>query len=332
MPASIEILNPNALQKILPLSAECQRQIQSFRETVASIIQSRSSQLLVITGPCSIDDESSALEYATRLKELQLSSPFLLCMRVYCEKPRSRLGWKGYAYPDAMESDPFKTILRTRSLMLKIASMGIPIATEFLDPFLKNYYQDLVSWGSIGARTALSQVHRQLASGCDFPVGIKNTVYGQIDGAINGVYAASKGQEYFALNEHGNLCLKKSAGNPYAHVVLRGGISGPNNTEKIIKETSWKLEQLALPSRIILDCSHGNSTKENCRQGENFKQALHLITKGNQSICALMLESYLEGGRQSEDEVVRRYGVSITDPCLSWEETAQLLTTPLLKN
>lgn len=321
-----EILNPNALQKILPLSADCQRQIQTFREAIASIIQGSSSQILVIAGPCSIDNESSALEYAVRLKEIQKSSSFFLCMRVYCEKPRSRLGWKGYAYPDATESDPAKTIFRARALMLKINAMGIPIATEFLDPFLKNYYQDLVSWGSIGARTALSQVHRQLASDCDFPVGIKNTVYGQIDGAINGAYAASKAQEYFALNEYGNICLKKSAGNPYAHVVLRGGISGPNNTETIIKETSWKLEQAGLLSRIILDCSHGNSTKENCLQSENFKKALQWIVRGNRSICGLMLESYLQAGRQDEDDVFRRYGVSITDPCLGWEETAALLS------
>lgn len=319
------------LKTRLPLRAPQQLFIEQSRQTVRSILNGLDSRLLLIVGPCSIHDLASAKEFAIHLRELsaEVSSQFVLIMRVYCEKPRSASGWKGLLYDPFLDGSHAMHvgIEWTRQLLLDLAAFGIPTATEFLDPLTAFYYDDLITWGSIGARTSSSQPHRQLASALEMPVGFKNGIAGNISSAIDGALTASRPHAYMRICENGRPIFVKTSGNLDGHVVLRGGESGPNYHATSVAETLMRLEQTQLPPRLLIDCSHQNSGKRYDRQSEVFQSALHQIIEGNTAIRGMMLESHLHAGNQLllPDPSKLQYGISITDACLDWHSTAQLI-------
>lgn len=305
--------------------------IEQSRETVRSILNGTDQRLLLIVGPCSIHDRSSAKEFAVQLRKLTatISSQFFPVMRVYCEKPRTASGWKGFLFDPQLDGSHRIQlgIEWTRELLLELASMQVPAAAEFLDPLTAFYYDDLITWGSIGARTSSSQTHRQLASQLAMPVGFKNGIAGNISAAINGVLSASQPHTYMGLSEKGDPAIIRTSGNPDTHVVLRGGDTGSNYDPATVSETLARLEHLGLSPRLLIDCSHQNSSKKYDRQPGVFQSVIHQVAEGNTNIRGVMLESHLFAGKQllPKDLSQLQYGVSITDSCLDWPSTAHLL-------
>lgn len=305
--------------------------INESRQNVRAILDGRDPRLMLIVGPCSIHDPHSAKEYAAKLNHLAkaVSPHFYLLMRVYCEKPRTSKGWKGFLYDPLLDgSHAIRLgIESTRQLLIELAQLKIPAATEFSDPAAAFYYDDLISWGSIGARTSSSQIHRQLASDLSMPIGFKNGLAGNISSAINGVLAAADPHYYLRSSENGILSIQLTKGNPDGHVVLRGGENGPNFDASIVSDTLAKLGSKKLLSRLLIDCSHHNSGKNHEHQANVFRSVIHQVAEGNRSIRGLMLESHLYGGSQSmpENPACLKYGISITDPCLDWISTAALI-------
>lgn len=329
-----DLPSPFALKREMVLSKRGANFIFSSRKRAADILSGKDPRIACIVGPCSIHNLDSALEYAKRLKELSHESErsLFLVMRVFCEKPRTRSGWKGLIYDPDLDGtcDLAKGLRLARSLFLALADLQIPAATEFLDPLIAPYLDDLVTWGFIGARTSASQPHRQLASSLPFPVGFKNNVYGEISGAINGILNARTPHTYFGINESGSIAALRSRGNPFTHLVLRGSESKPNFDEGSIALTCGDLKHHGLEERLLVDCSHGNTAKDHRRQGEVFQDLLAQIQRGNKSIAGVMLESHLIAGNQRhfEDPACLSYGLSITDSCIGWEETEELLLLP----
>lgn len=323
--------SPREIAKETPFSGEEIQKVLHFRQTIQNILERKDERLLLIIGPCSIHCVEQAVAYAKSLQQLtpQISKLFYPIMRVYYEKPRSSLGWQG------LLNDPFldgsHEILQglgiTRKLLKEITALDLPIAAEFVNPLMISYFDELISWGSIGARTATSQIHRQLASGLSMPIGIKNDVFGQISSALHALIVASHSQTYISLNSEGRATIKKSSGNPLAHLVLRGGTEGTNYNQKHVEQSLLALERLSLPSRVIIDCNHGNSGKNHHEQIRVFQDVLRQFLNGNRKIVGLMLESNLEEGQQliSENPLARQWGISITDPCLGWRQTKELL-------
>jgi 3-deoxy-7-phosphoheptulonate synthase len=319
------------LRARFPLLSTQRLFIEESRQTVRSILNGADPRLLLIVGPCSIHDLLSAKEFAKRLRQLahNVASQFFLVMRVYCEKPRTGCGWKGFL------NDPFLDgshamhigIEWTRQLLLELAAMQVPAATEFLDPLTAFYYDDLITWGSIGARTASSQPHRNLASDLSMPIGFKNGVAGNISAAINGAMAASHPHTYMRLCDEGKPIIYHTRGNRDAHIVLRGGESGPNYDPSSVSDALASLEHVKLPPRLLIDCAHHNSEKQHERQLGVFQSVVHQIVEGNTNIRGLMLESHLYAGHQSLSKGSGQllYGVSITDACLDWQSTAHLI-------
>ena len=305
--------------------------IEESREAVRAILNGTDSRLLLIVGPCSIHDSASAKEFACRLKQLAaaVSSHFFLVMRVYCEKARTSSGWKGFLYDPLLDESHAMHlgIEWSRQLLLDLSTLQIPAATEFLDPLTAFYYDDLITWGSIGARTSSSQTHRQLASGLSMPIGFKNGVAGNISAAVNGALAGSHPHTYMGLSDNGHLTIFNTPGNPDSHVVLRGGESGPNYDPSSVSETLTRLDHLQLPLRLLIDCAHQNSGKKHDRQPGVFQSVIHQIVEGNNNIRGLMLESHLYAGNQTlpMDRSKLQYGISLTDPCLDWPSTAHLI-------
>lgn len=318
------------LKSRLPLSSSQRTFIEQNREIVRQILQGISPRLLLIVGPCSIHDRLSAKDFAIQLKRLstEVASHFLLVMRVYCEKPRTSTGWKGFLYDPYLDGSHDMTtgITWTRELLLELADLEIPTATEFLDPLTAFYYDDLITWGSIGARTSSSQPHRQLASGLNMPVGIKNGVAGNISAAVNGVSVAAMPHIYMGLNPLGQPSILHTTGNHDAHIVLRGGENGPNYDPSSVADALNRLEKAQLPQRLLIDCSHQNSGKRHDKQPAVFQSILHQIVEGNANIRGLLLESHLYAGNQPLTALSPlAYGVSITDACLDWHSTEHLI-------
>lgn len=313
------------------LSIKQRNFIENSRETIRNILNGVDSRLLLILGPCSIHDTEATLAFAKRFSSSfnTISSQFFPIMRAYCEKPRTTYGWKGFLYDPHLDGsyDMATGISMTRQLMLELTELEIPLATEFLDPITSLYYDDLISWGSIGARTSLSQPHRQHASGLKMPIGIKNCVTGSISAAINGVLVASDAHTYLGMNEEGLLARITTPGNRDAHIVLRGGETGPNYGPESINFALKKLELVRLPPRLIVDCSHQNSGKNPVQQKVVFQSMIAQIIEGNWNIKGLMIESHLREGCQilSKDPLSLQFGLSVTDPCLDWESTKQLI-------
>lgn len=319
------------LKEQLLLNSSQKEFIQNSRTSVEQILKGLDPRFLLIAGPCSIHDIEQAKEFAMNLKELdpEILSQFFVVMRVYCEKPRTKTGWKGFLYdPYLNGSNQIKHgIEETRRLLLDLAHLGVPTATEFLDPITAFYFDDLITWGSIGARTSSSQTHRQMASGLQMPIGMKNGIAGNVSAAINAVIAASHPHTYVGINENGFKSIIHTKGNSNAHVVLRGGESGPNFDPRSISSAINKLQKAKLAPRLVIDCSHHNSDKQFYNQPDVFRSVIEQVVEGNTSIRGCMLESHLFSGNQhlTLDPSHLEYGVSITDSCLDWKTTHQLL-------
>jgi 3-deoxy-7-phosphoheptulonate synthase len=327
------MFSPRKIKEKLPVTQRQKVFIEESRELNRNLITGKDNRLTIILGPCSIHDLSSALEYARRVRVLaeEVASTCVCIMRVYIEKPRTVTGWKGLAYDPHLDgSNDIQTgIFWARELFLTLTDLGVPIATEFLSPFIVPYIQDLVSWGFIGARTSASQPHREIASYLPCPIGFKNSPEGNVDQAIHAMIAAGSPHRFPHINDEGSLAIVESPGNPYSHVVLRGSRKDSNYNHASIAETIETMDLHGLKNRVLIDCSHGNCQKEYGRQKEAFQTVLEQFERGNNKILGMMLESHLEEGSQylSESPSSLKYAVSITDPCLGWQETEALVRT-----
>ena len=319
----------------MPLSETAQRVVVESRDAIRNVLHGRDDRLLVIVGPCSVHDPRAALDYARRLSALngELKDELLIVMRVYFEKPRTTVGWKGLINdPDIDGSHNIrKGLLLARRVLLGVLDEGVPAATEFLEPTSPQYIADAVSWGAIGARNTESQIHRQLASGLSMPIGFKNATDGSVKAAINGCYAASQQHGFFGVDHLGRACVVETLGNPDCHVVLRGSSHGPNydagSIAAAMAEARAEMpEGSAAVCGLVVDCSHGNSGKDERRQADVVRELAARIAAGEPGIAGLMMESFIEGGNQPAgplDTLV--YGRSITDRCISWPDTEVLL-------
>ena len=324
------LIPPAILMEELPISEAASNVVARTREQSGDIVHGRDDRLLVVVGPCSIHDPQAAREYGSRLKACvdRLAGDLLVVMRVYFEKPRTTVGWKGLINDPHLDgSFNINQGLRLgRRLLLDLANMGVPAGSEFLDSITPQFIADLVSWGAIGARTTESQVHRELASGLSMPVGLKNGTDGNIQIAMDAVRAAQHPHHFLSVTKQGISAIVATSGNDCCHVILRGGSAGPNYGREATEPASAQLRGAGLCHRLMVDCSHGNSSKDPQRQPVVARELAAQVADGSASICGVMLESHLLGGRQ--DHVAGRpltYGQSITDACISWEDTAPVL-------
>lgn len=304
--------------------------VHQSRTAIEAILDGDDDRILVVVGPCSIHDLKAASQFARQLKDVadELRDRLLVVMRVYFEKPRTVIGWKGLINdPDLDGSFQINKGLRlARQLLVELARIGLPAGTEFLDTTLGQFYADLISWGAIGARTAESQVHRQLASGLSMPVGIKNRTDGNIQIAVDAIQSARSRHLFPSLTKSGAPAIFETTGNSYCHVVLRGGSNtGPNYRQEHVSATRQRLRTAGLPEVLMIDCSHGNSEKQPRRQKVVVQSIMQQISQGETAIRGLMLESHLKAGRQDLGQIALEYGKSITDGCLGFEETAECL-------
>ena len=325
------IIAPTDLRQVFPISVEASEFVSASREAIKNILNGRDRRLMVVVGPCSIHDTKGALEYAERLAKLsaELSDQLLLIMRVYFEKPRTTVGWKGLINDPDMNGTHLisKGLGIARGLLAKIIAMKLPVATEMLDPITPEYLADHLSWGAIGARTTESQTHREMASGLSFPIGFKNGTDGNLQIAIDAMNAALHSHSFLGINREGLTSIVQTTGNPDVHMVLRGGSKKPNYYPEDIKKTEEMLEKSGLFPTIMVDCSHGNSEKNHEKQPLVLGNVVEQITAGNRSISGVMIESYLEAGNQpmQKDLSQLKYGVSITDKCIDWQTTERML-------
>ena len=329
---SLEPLVPPArLCAVLPLDAAALKTVVEGRRAVEAILAGEDPRLIAIVGPCSIHDPDAARDYAARLLGLagRVSDRLLVVMRVYFEKPRTTVGWKGLINdPHLDDSFDVATGLRqARSLLIEIARSGLPTATEFLEPITPQYIADTIVLGAIGARTTESPTHRQMASGLSMPVGFKNSTDGSLQAAIDAMLAAKTPHSFLGIDDNGGIAVVSTIGNPWGMLMLRGGRSGSNYGPEVMAEARTKLEKAGLPGRIVVDCSHANSGKDPTRQSVVWRDVLEQRAGGDRSIVGLMLESNLHPGSQpvQADRSKLAYGVSVTDACIGWEETESLL-------
>lgn len=325
------LVTPEKLKSELPMSESAAASIAESRQVIRDILDGKDHRMFVVVGPCSIHDIEAAMEYAGRLKALaaELADSLFIVMRVYFEKPRTTVGWKGLINDPHLD-DTFKIqegLHIGRKLLLDIAEMGLPTSTEALDPISPQYMQDCISWSAIGARTTESQTHREMASGLSSAVGFKNGTDGGLDVAINAIQSSSKPHRFLGINGEGQVAVIHTRGNPYAHVVLRGGSNGPNYDSVHIDLTEQALEKAGVAKNIMVDCSHANSNKQPELQPKVIEDVANQIVAGNQSIVGLMIESHLHAGNQSipKDLTQLQYGVSVTDGCIGWETTEKAL-------
>ncbi|HHW7604370.1 3-deoxy-7-phosphoheptulonate synthase AroF [Klebsiella pneumoniae] len=324
------LMTPEQLKAEFPLSVEQEAQIAHARKTISHIIAGRDPRLLVVCGPCSIHDPEAAIEYARRFKALaaEVSDSLYLVMRVYFEKPRTTVGWKGLINDPHMDGsfDVEGGLKIARRLLVELVNMGLPLATEALDPNSPQYLGDLFSWSAIGARTTESQTHREMASGLSMPVGFKNGTDGSLATAINAMRAAAMPHRFVGINQAGQVCLLQTQGNPNGHVILRGG-KAPNYGPEDVAKCEKEMAQAGLKPSLMVDCSHGNSNKDFRRQPAVAESVVAQIKDGNRSIIGLMIESNIHEGNQSSEQPreAMKYGVSVTDACISWETTEALL-------
>jgi 3-deoxy-7-phosphoheptulonate synthase len=324
------LITPEQLKARLPVSEDVREAVNGYRETVRNIVDRKDPRLLVVVGPCSIHDVEAAKEYAQRLKSLSddIADQVFVVMRAYFEKPRSTVGWKGLINDPHLD-DSFKVaegLHIGRQLLLELSQMGLPLATEALDPITPQYMQDLISWSAIGARTTESQTHREMASGLSCPVGFKNGTDGSLGVAINALESVASPHRFLGISPTGQVSVIQTKGNAHGHVVLRGGSSGPNYSPEHIQACEAALEKLGLTQSIMVDCSHANSNKDHRQQRNVVNSVSQQIAAGNRSITGLMIESHLHEGNQSiSNPDGLSYGVSITDACINWDETDSLL-------
>lgn len=328
---TVQLISPADLKLELPLSSDAAESIIASREIVKKILAGEDDRLIVVVGPCSIHDVDAARTYAGRLRELasEVEDRLLLVMRVYFEKPRTTVGWKGLINDPHLDDtfDVAAGLKLARKLLIDVAELGLPAATEMLEPITPQYIADLVTLASIGARTTESPTHRQMASGLSMPVGYKNGTDGSLQTAINAMEAAQSPHSFLGIDMQGKICVVNTKGNPWGHLILRGGRSGPNYSAESIGDACEQLNAAGLPPRVLVDCSHANSGKDHRQQSLVWNDVIAQRAAGNESIVGLMLESNLHAGRQDlvADLTQLRHGVSITDACIDWDETRSLI-------
>ncbi|MBT1070467.1 3-deoxy-7-phosphoheptulonate synthase [Pelotalea chapellei] len=325
------IIAPGDLRQVFPLSEIDRQFISASREGIKNILQRRDSRLMVVVGPCSIHDPEAAIEYAKKVATLShfVKDRLLLIMRVYFEKPRTTVGWKGLINDPDMNGTHLisKGLGIARGLLSRITNLRVPVANEMLDPITPEYVADMISWGAIGARTTESQTHREMSSGLSFPVGFKNGTDGNLQIAIDAMKAARHPHSFLGINREGRTSIIQTTGNPDVHIVLRGGSGKPNYHAEDIRTTEEMLRNNDLFPTIMVDCSHGNSSKDYQRQPEVLENVIQQIIDGNKSISGVMIESFLSAGNQKvpADITELQYGVSITDACIDWATTEKIL-------
>ncbi len=325
------LITPEALKQSLPLAGASFDTLTTSRQVIQDILDGKDHRVFVVVGPCSIHDVDAALEYAQRLRELadELADTLYIVMRVYFEKPRTTVGWKGLINDPRLD-DSFKIeegLNIGRKLLLDILELGLPTSTEALDPISPQYIQDLISWAAIGARTTESQTHREMASGLSSAVGFKNGTDGGLTVATNALNSVANPHRFLGINRQGQVSVFTTRGNPYGHIVLRGGSQGPNYDSVHIKLCEEALEKAGVANNIMVDCSHANSNKQPELQPLVVENVGNQIMEGNKSIVGLMIESHLNAGNQSipSDLTQLEYGVSVTDGCIDWDTTADCL-------
>ena len=327
----VRLITPRTLKAALPATEAANTTVAQSRGRVVRILQQQDPRLLVVVGPCSIHDAKGAMDYALRLDALrrELAGRMEIVMRVYFEKPRTTIGWKGLINDPHLDgSQDIEAGLKiARGLLLQIAGMGLPAATEFLDPIVPQYIADLVTWAAIGARTTESQTHREMASGLSMPIGYKNATDGSLQIAMDAMGAARHRHSFLGIDQDGVTSIVRTNGNPDGHMVLRGGRDHPNFDAGSISEAEARLKQSGLPAVMMVDCSHANSGKQHARQEDVWQSVIQQRVAGTRSLVGMMVESYLSEGNQPfpQPAAQLRYGVSITDACINWETTERML-------
>ena len=327
------LVTPKEFKTQLPVTEAISEHVEQSRQTLRNILDRKDDRIAIVVGPCSVHDTKAAIEYAERLAKFAdtIKDQIFIVMRVYFEKPRTTVGWKG------LINDPYldgsfqieKGMTLGRELMIKINELGLPIANEALDPISPQYMQDLISWSAIGARTTESQTHREMASGLSVPIGFKNGTDGSLGVAINALQSVSNGHSFLGIDGEGKVSIVHSSGNQYSHIVLRGGGGKPNYDSVNVKLTERALKEKNLPTNIMIDCSHANSNKDPELQPLVLDNIAQQILEGNTSIIGVMLESHLKAGNQklTDDKSALEYGKSITDGCIDWATTEKALTS-----
>ena len=326
------LISPDELRRRYPRSEKATQTIEAGRANVEAILDGRDKRLLAVVGPCSIHDVKAAKEYAERLMSLRekLSDRMEIVMRVYFEKPRTTIGWKGLINDPHLDDsfDVEAGLSKARELLVWLAELGMPTGTEALDPISPQYLSDLFTWSAIGARTTESQTHREMSSGLSTAVGFKNGTDGGLEVAINAMQSAANPHSFLGIDGKGQVTVLNTRGNAYGHIILRGGNEGPNYDSVAVSMTEETMQKAGLPSRIMIDCSHANANKDHKRQALVAKNVAAQLADGSESIIGIMLESHLNAGNQSlKNPADLEYGVSITDACIDWETTEELMGT-----
>jgi len=324
------LITPMKLKEEFAETEQVAQVVAGARNAIQAILVNRDERRIVIAGPCSLHDCKATLEYGQRLRKLQdeVNDKILIIMRAYFEKPRTTLGWKGMIYDPRLDNsyDIEEGLRQGRGLLLEIAKMGLPAATEFLDPIVPQYLADLVSWAAIGARTSESQIHRQMASGLSMPVGFKNSMEGNLTPAIDAIKAASSDHSFMGIDRNGQVVIAETRGNKYCHLVMRGGSGCSNYGSEYVAFAEVLLYKAGIPTGVIIDCSHANSQKDYKRQRLALLDVAEQMRQGNRLIAGVMLESFLKEGRQPFDKPENlKYGISLTDSCIGWEETEEMI-------
>jgi 3-deoxy-7-phosphoheptulonate synthase len=328
---AVRLLPPRALKQELPITEASNQTVVASRKAVTDILQQRDKRLLVVAGPCSIHDVEGALDYGRRLSRLrqELTGQMEIIMRVYFEKPRTTIGWKGLINDPHLDGtyDIETGLKKARRLLLELTAIGLPAATEFLDPIIPQYIDDLVTWVAIGARTTESQTHREMASGLSMPVGFKNGTDGSLQIAVDAMVSARTPHNFLGIDQEGVTSIIRTTGNPVGHVVLRGGRSRPNYDAASLQEAEQSLGRSGLPPVLMVDCSHANSGKQHARQEEVWHSVIEQRAAGNRALIGAMVESYIKDGNQPFPKPVAElaYGISITDACVGWDVTERML-------
>jgi 3-deoxy-7-phosphoheptulonate synthase len=327
----VRLQTPNGLKAGLPMTEASNQTVVSSRERVMRILAREDPRLLVVVGPCSIHDVKGALDYAARLNRLreELNGQMEIVMRVYFEKPRTTIGWKGLINDPNLDGtyDIEAGLKKARGLLLELTAMGLPAATEFLDPIIPQYIADLITWAAVGARTTESQTHREMASGLSMPIGFKNGTDGSLQIALDAMQSARISHSFLGIDQDGATSIIRTTGNNAGHVVLRGGRARPNYDAESLQEAEDQLGRAGLPTVLMVDCSHANSAKQHARQEEVWRSVIEQRAAGRRSVIGVMVESYLGEGNQPfpRPAAELRYGVSITDACLGWDVTERML-------
>jgi 3-deoxy-7-phosphoheptulonate synthase len=324
------LISPAELKEKFPQTDDTAHLVADSRTIIQNILAGTDKRRLVVAGPCSIHDHDAALEYAQRLKKLQdeVKDSVLIVMRTYFEKPRTTLGWKGMLYDPSLDNsyDIEKGFRIARGLLVDIANIGLPAATEFLDPIVPQYLADLVSWSAVGARTTESQIHRQMASGLSMPIGFKNSTDGNLSHAVEAIKASASPHSFMGIDSQGKVIIAETKGNKFGHLVMRGGSTAPNYTSEYVAFARVLLSKAGISNGIIIDCSHANSNKDYKQQRIAFLDVAEQMRQAGTQLAGFMLESFLEEGAQPLDNPKKlKYGVSLTDSCIGWNETKELI-------